>query len=465
MNNDSENKSIYDKIRKIENVLGFVKSTIYDSPFLLVTPSTFVNKCDWQNLLTHYQFDDVAELLKKGIVPLNRQLLAEKTLTDIFEEIAPNDCEHLLLDTGYGIVIFPENCSMKNLSLNLTEIERYTRHIPPIKQFPSDIFSIGAIRGSISLEKENLYFEPIEIEINSREDLDKIILTIHNNLVKIKSRCQMWFRGQTKEFYLPEVKPELYAKYCPWRNIKDISLVPSLFRDSDKINENLNDYAQKLEEIQMYESGLFNYLEIPPYDNIQSPFIDFTEYFKGTVWEDSNTPFYTTVSDQEGNFVERHDYNPVLRALQTSLFLQHYGIPTNILDITSDIDIALFFAQNSLNKENGIYEPIDNIEKSVIYIFLLDPITDRFINSAELLQEFNVQRPIRQKCGVLAGASYSSQNYYSRFISLKLKLKDVIDYNAQYTSDYIFPQQNQDKVLSFLLDLSKKYKMEVAQPT
>jgi len=133
--------------------------------------------------------------------------------------------------------------------------------------------------------------------------------------------------------------------------------------------------------------------------------------------------------------------------------------------VESDIDIALFFAQNSLNKENGIYEPIDNIEKSVIYIFLLDPITDRFINSAELLQEFNVQRPIRQKCGVLAGASYSSQNYYSRFISLKLKLKDVIDYNAQYTSDYIFPQQNQDKVLSFLLDLSKKYKMEVAQPT
>lgn len=201
---------------------------------------------------------------------------------------------------------------------------------------------------------------------------------------------------------------------------------------------------------------------MPLYNRIIEPLIDFTEYFKDSIWEDSNTPFYWAHSDQNGKFIERHDYNPVFKALQTSLFLQHYGIPTNILDITSEVDIALFFAQNKI--KNGVYKPTDTSNGAVIYIFILDPLTDRFINSVDLLQTFDVQRPIRQKCGVIAGASYATQNYYSRFISIKLKLKKRIEYNPLYTPDYIMPKEDEDTVLNFLNKHSKEFRLKRVKP-
>lgn len=71
---------------------------------------------------------------------------------------------------------------------------------------------------------------------------------------------------------------------------------------------------------------------------------------------------------------------------------------------------------------------MDLVDKSVIYIFLLDPRTDRFIDSTEFLESYGIKRPTRQKCGVLSCASYTNQNYYSKFISIRIKLANYIDY-------------------------------------
>lgn len=49
---------------------------------------------------------------------------------------------------------------------------------------------------------------------------------------------------------------------------------------------------------------------------------------------------------------------------------QHYGLKTNYIDLTNDIDIALFFAMCKYNKEKDTYEPImtEGKQKAVMYI-------------------------------------------------------------------------------------------------
>ncbi|MEI7830042.1 MAG: FRG domain-containing protein [Prolixibacteraceae bacterium] len=51
---------------------------------------------------------------------------------------------------------------------------------------------------------------------------------------------------------------------------------------------------------------------------------------------------------------------------------QHYGLKTDILDLTNDLDIAIFFALCHYNKENDSYEPIseEGIQKAIIFIVL-----------------------------------------------------------------------------------------------
>ena len=455
-------KSIYECIQDIENDLGFVKSTLYDNPFFLVKPGTEKKTNEWIDNLIGYGKPDIDELKKfmdAGFVIIDRKLFSDSNLIDMFEPLGFDD-NFLLLDKEYGLLVLPEKSKKKNFYLGMSELPRYFEKYPHLRESPSDIFSIGALRAH-SLLRGSTGFTPIEIEVTSKDELLGHIGSIQNKLQQHQSRFQIWFRGQTEEYLINEIDNNL-IKYCPWRTIRDISLVPSLFRKSEKIQDDLKAYAEKLYQILNYEKALNIHLDVPKYDNRADITDDFRKYFIGTVWEGSNSPIQTTVTNSEGNIIEVHDYNPIYRALQASLFLQHYGIPTNILDITKDLDVALFFAQNNLN--NGQYEEITQVNNSVIYLFLLDPKTDRFLDSTEILEAFNVQRPIRQKCGVLAGASYSSQNYYSKFISVKFKIKNSIRYDSNVNTNHLFPKPEQDHILHFLNEHSKKHNLDIVKP-
>jgi len=456
-------KILFDIIHEIENSLNFIKTTLYDNPFFLVSPGTFHNKSEWINSTRNYikpTSDEIVSLFNNGFVVFDRELLAEKVLTDMFEPFG-FDNNALILDKDYGLVLLPDSSrKKKNFYLGMSELERYGETYPMLKEALSNLFSIGALRGHVLLNNK-LGYSPIEIEVNNKEELISYLQFIKSKIQTSASRFQVWFRGQSEEHSLSKLDPSLMS-YCPWRSIVDISLIPSLFRKSELIQDDLKKYAKRLYEILNYEFGLGVHLNVPKYELRNSDTEKLIEYFVGTVWEDSNSPMYTKVFNEKNELLEIHDYNPIYRGLQTSLFLQHYGIQTNILDITKDIEVALFFAQHKM--DNGKYKKVENTEKSVIYLFLLDPKTDRFLDSTELLESFGVQRPLRQKCGVLAGASYSSQNYYSRFISIKFKLKNEIPIESSVTPEYLFPPREEDDVLNFLTEYSKSTKMEIVKP-
>lgn len=56
---------------------------------------------------------------------------------------------------------------------------------------------------------------------------------------------------------------------------------------------------------------------------------------------------------------------------------QHYGCKTTLLDLTSDIDVAMFFATSLWNNQNKQYEPICNSNKEgVLYVYCLNEESD-----------------------------------------------------------------------------------------
>ncbi|GHT47599.1 hypothetical protein FACS189440_08570 [Bacteroidia bacterium] len=64
---------------------------------------------------------------------------------------------------------------------------------------------------------------------------------------------------------------------------------------------------------------------------------------------------------------------------------QHYGINTEILDFTNDLDIALFFSLCSYNKSLDCYEPNSNGGKAILYVvvplFYIDIKTKSFLDN------------------------------------------------------------------------------------
>jgi len=170
----------------------------------------------------------------------------------------------------------------------------------------------------------------------------------------------------------------------------------------------------------------------------------------------------STMTVQDGGVVEHHDTHAAFRSLQAGLFLQHYGLESNVLDLTSDIDIALFFAQHRL--ANNKYVDVDyGRQTPVIYIFILDRHLDPVVNTGALLETYEVLRPKRQRCGILAGASLISRNYYSRFISMKLNLLRPIDAQG-FEAGYLFPGPNEDRFLANLLVLRDYAQTSLVKP-
>ncbi|WP_167883694.1 FRG domain-containing protein [Leptospira ognonensis] len=328
--------------------------------------------------------------------------------------------------------------------MNQFELERYTTHYPFLKNQLSNIFSIGAYRANrILKDREN--FEPIEIQVNTRKEIEDIIDQIKNKISKTK--YELWYRGQDKEYFVKNIHKDVLS-LCPWRSIRDVSLIPSIFRTASNLPKSLDKYTTQLFQILKNETLLRLHLSIPAYKNLLSDEKAEKEFFKNKAWSKDNQGFETVHLTNENEIKEKRYFNPILYSIQNALILQHYTIPSNILDITKSLDVALFFAQNELS--NSKYIQKENIKESVIYLFIFNPDTDRFIDSTLILNGQKIIRPIRQSCGVISGASISNQNYYARFISLRIKLLNHINYDKNINENFLFPSSLEDPIRNFL---------------
>ena len=334
-------------------------------------------------------------------------------------------------------------------------LRRYAREYPPIRMDPSHIFDIGPMRGQIALQ--GLFDDPSEtptVRVGSRAALDELLNKIRGSL-KSLPKWQLWLRGQPSEYLLPDARPEARAGVCPWRSVQDVSLVPSLYRNVGSRLEDQGEYCRWLLELHRYYLFAKETLGIPSFNTRAAG--DTVRELLDDKWGGSRFTVTQSIGDE---VVEHHDYHVAYRDLQAALFLQHYGLESNVLDITKDVDVALFFAQHRI--VNGAYVP-DHDGTRYLYVFLLDPNLDLFIDTSALLESLPLLRPKRQRCGILAGASLVTQNYYSRFIAVRIELTAPISYPA-ISPEYLFPGPKEDKFLRNLLYLQESQSLKRASP-
>jgi hypothetical protein len=142
--------------------------------------------------------------------------------------------------------------------------------------------------------------------------------------------------------------------------------------------------------------------------------------------------------------------------------MQHYGLTSNVIDITSDIDVALFFAQNKV-VDNRYVEVDFRHDKPVIYLFFMDKELDPFMDTTILLENHGLLRPKRQQCGILTGASAVSRNYYGRFISIKLIITKKIEM-VNHDQHYYFPGPSEDEFLGKLNEFAEDQNFKYIKP-
>jgi hypothetical protein len=425
-----------------------------ECPFFVAAPPIFEQQKSWSRFRAQ-EVDEAAwsSMTQRSFMPLDRNLFQRVTHNDLLE-VTGSKASHPLVDLDYGLVLTPDG-KMKNLTLDFGHLMRLQMADAHYRRFPSAVFSVGALRARALLELNSPepWIVP-EVEIHSRAELDEIIVRLNDKISA--TSAQIWFRGQTSDRLLDgnlSTQP-----LCPWRETRESSLVPSLYRNAWH-GEELRPHAEKLLRIQKYVTFMQAHLKMRPFTTREPGGAAIEKLSPAWNYYAGGMTFNTV--DSDNNILSTRDYHPAFNGIQRTFFLQHYGLPSNVLDITKDLDISLFFAQNRASKEGHVIPLGDNADSAVIYVFVLIPEIDRFLDSSVLAESFGLLRPARQKCGLLCGASFINRNHYARYVGLKLRLKKSISYDKNITTSYIYPPREEDKFLDALLNFSERNSEEL----
>lgn len=279
------------------------------------------------------------------------------------------------------------------------------------------------------------YVVPI-IEVSSIEELENILSYIPKFP---EYNTGIYFRGQTKPYSLKRTE-----------SVKNI-----LFGDGDVIEPSLLGAAQR--------KGI-NYNKV--HSMLQVLLQDF-------IYEEA----YNTGKDLDSIHKKwckvagspKADWDIAVMAIA-----QHYGIPTFGLDITSSLNVAIWFATNKLNfysDGTADYKPIKEEDwpqdpKQWPVVYMIQPVTGTIIPSIRNIDIGNIEeltnlginalRPERQHAFFLMGSYGVHQNRLAEALVCQVRLKPG-KYETGLTYKYLFPDPENDHLYKFMLDLREKY--------
>ncbi len=427
-----------------------ILQTVPDLPLFSVLPTTFEPRETWPELLSAYSLDDaiIKRLLDAGFSPLDRDSVE---WSGVVGDPFPTSIEsrHLLIDRDYATVLLPpQGRQLRSQFLPVLTLQRYQPYYPVLESVSSAILSLGAIRGHLAYHGalRGNYFEPIELTVSSRAELNDLVARLQQNLAS-RPDLQLWFRGQPQEWLSEDLTDVALLGICPWRSVRDPSLVPTLFRKLRELWVGWKEYASILLEFGRFCTFLEEFLDIPAYELRLGPV---PAKLLGSEFDGVAPRFTVEWSNKE----EAHDYEMTFRGLQKMFFLQHYGLESSVLDITHDLDVALFFANHQI--ENQRYVQVGPNPARILYIMILQAGLDQFLDSRQISEKYRLLRPLRQQCGLIAGACMINRNAYARFVSIRVHLKGDVEY-ANLDPAYLFPSSAEDNFLQGLVEFQRKH--------
>ncbi|KAB7613751.1 FRG domain-containing protein [Amylibacter sp. SFDW26] len=253
---------------------------------------------------------------------------------------------------------------------------------------------------------------------------------------------QLCFRGQTSHYTLNrEVKnPKLNHP-----DLGETSLVPSVWRHM--LNSTLNVFPEFVGIPLLFWSSIL--YKMWPMDEIHS-----REKALQTKGE-----WLYTASDMEdcsdellrafGKF--RLDLLVDEAVFQTGLLtmMQHYGLPTPFLDLTSELDVAIFFATHKFGFDNthAAYDFAGtNGQQSIIYVLSLREVDMHTNERNRVMQMAKPERPRRQSCVVCSTNAWSI-NLPADYIVGAILMDYEMTQAGRYGTPDLFPSPDDDPFL------------------
>lgn len=444
----------FESAKRRKDVYDFIAENPYwfecqgfglDHPKYNVLPPTPLHPAVWIDRVRGLNIDRkvLKRLFASGFMPIS---FAQKL------EIQ-HRADHIV-DTFNGVVLASTNGKLTNMTMEDRFVERYSDIRGSFgKEY---VLGVGAIRGQKLLNGHVADSCTIPaFRVSSREQLNATFDKLKE--AAAKAGLELWFRGQTGHYLLPELSPEIVYSVCPWRDETAPSLVPSLYRNVAAELLDLRTYTRqrlsaRMLAIRMKKAGLQTFYsedehelmggfpEIASGQGIDGLEIEITRDFveKGP-----------DLRPDERAAFSKSFVNPAHVDRKVGLILQHYGTPTGLLDITRDIDIALHFAQFDMEGQRATKG------SPVIYSFLLDPNRDPYVDGQKLYDRIGALRPQRQRCGAMLGATLINTNLYARFIAAEIFLDDFISPQS-VSHAHLLPGVDEDKVLRMILEVKSQ---------
>lgn len=141
---------------------------------------------------------------------------------------------------------------------------------------------------------------------------------------------------------------------------------------------------------------------------------------------------------------------------------QHYGLPTHGLDITTDLNVATWFATNVFRNDSGrsSYSKMtqwSEDKKDWPVVFVFQPITHTIMPSLHDCSELTklgvkALRPERQSAKLFLGGHSDHQNRLAEALVCVFRLSPEI-YKTNLDFDYLFPNPQEDNAYQDILNL------------
>ena len=263
-----------------------------------------------------------------------------------------------------------------------------------------------------------------------------------------RSGRRLLFRGQSRNYPLERKRPNpAYAI----EGYGEVSLLPSLWRRMIKAGRGMREEFTNLSQYEWSEI-LYAPYDLDEIRRREAAAIDRGEWMHSAQdMEDSDDPMLSEFGRLRLDLSMGFTYDLAV-PLQT--LLQHYGLLSPLLDLTPDLDVALFFATHKLftDPETGHSTASflgTNARQSLLYVFREDVQEMSEHEHHRALERFKPQRPLRQSCVVSPGG-LDALNLPLEYVFgvINLDCDDVPI--GKYAVGDLFPNANQDGFLAAL---------------
>ena len=285
---------------------------------------------------------------------------------------------------------------------------------------------------------------PSRVEVVAATSLQELKNTIDR--MRIQTERQLVFRGQTENYVVPRERANPFYHV---EGIGEISLIPSFYR---RLFSLLPNSFRWFEGLSLLEWSRIIY---HGFDEEEIARRQLANNANGS-WmhspqdmEDSDDPLLHEFGRTRLDISMGIDLN--LADLLGTL-LQHYGLLSPFLDLSTDLDTALFFATNSFTQleSRSSYSFVGtNQGRSVLYVFERNDDEMHEYADHRVLDRVPPLRPKLQSCVICRSSPYAvnlAADFLKSIVILDFDLAETLPLRAEE----LFPTCQDDKFLSAL---------------